>query len=243
MAIGSFLWRMKNYGLRASLLHLLNKFSISRNENSKLVLSDLEILGLKVGVKDFFINVQATQKDLESTLNEIKIKLQNDNVKNVFEEPSFTRVLVLGALIQSMSFSQIIETGTQNGVSSILLSTLNKKHKANLKIHSFDVVNQPRIKDNDINYYVLDEPYRKNFCRITIGINRRNTVFFHDSDHSKENMKFEFDWAWNHLNVSALVSDDIESNNAFSDFCKRNNLSPLFFKFDNGPIVGLVLRD
>lgn len=243
MEIGSFLWRTKNYGLRPSLLYLLSKFSIGHNENSKLVLSDLEILGLKVGVKDLFINVQAAQKDLESTLNEIKVNLQNDNVKNVFEEPSFTRVLVLGALIQSMSFSQIIETGTQNGVSSILLETLNKKYKANLKIHSFDVVKQPRIKDENINYYVLDEPYRKNFCRVTIEINRCNSIFFHDSDHSKENMKFEFDWAWNYLKVSALVSDDIESNNAFSDFCKKNNLSPYFFKFDNGPIVGLVLRD
>jgi hypothetical protein len=243
MEIGSFLWRIKNYGLRASLLYILNRISFDYKENSVIFLSDSAVLEEKVGVKDALISTDEMQKELELAFEGIKLRLQNHEIKNVFGEPSFTRVLVLGILIKSKKFSQVIETGTQNGVSAILLAGLNKKYNANLKIHSFDVVSQPRINDPDITFYVLDQPVRKNFCRLTNQINLPNSVFFHDSDHSKENMSFEFDWAWNNLNVSALVSDDIENNSAFTSFCNINSLSPLYFKFDTGPSVGLVLRD
>ncbi len=242
MKIGSFFWRVRNYGLKPSVLYLFGKNSLS-NANYSPVLNSFDQLEERMGIKDFKIDTSGMLRDLELSFKEIRLKLNNPNIKNVFEEPSFTRVLVLGFLIQSDKFSQIIESGTQNGVSTILISNLIKKFKANLEIHSIDVVNHPKISDSGIKYYVLNQPVRKNFRELTNKINLPGTIFFHDSDHTKENMKFEFDWAWNHLQVSALVSDDIESNSSFADFCRVNSLSPLIYKFDNGPCVGLVLRN
>jgi predicted O-methyltransferase YrrM len=48
-------------------------------------------------------------------------------------------------------------------------------------------------------------------------------LFFHDSDHSKSNMLFEFDTIWPHLKENGIiVSDDINLNDAFKEFCNKN---------------------
>jgi len=46
-------------------------------------------------------------------------------------------------------------------------------------------------------------------------------LFFHDSDHSYENMMFEFSCAWPYIREEGfLVSDDVNDNEAFTDFCR-----------------------
>jgi hypothetical protein len=67
-------------------------------------------------------------------------------------------------------------------------------------------------------------------------------MFFHDSDHSFENMRYEFECVWKFTNVQCLISDDVEFNSAFVVFCEKHHLTPLFFKLDFGPLVGFVLR-
>ena len=48
-------------------------------------------------------------------------------------------------------------------------------------------------------------------------------LFFHDSDHSKSNMLFEFDTIWPHLKENGIIiSDDINCNDAFKEFCNKN---------------------
>lgn len=243
MQIGSFSWRIKNYGLKAGLFYFLDKFNRTIRENPKQILNDMVFFEKKFSVNDSKIDIQEMYSEIKTSFEFIKSELRSEEIKNVFDNPSFTRVLVIGMLVKSRKFSQLIETGTQNGISAFLVSKLNKKYRANLKIHSFDVINQPKITDDSVQYYVLDRKVRKGFCQLTSTINLPGTIFFHDSDHSNENMSFEFDWAWNHLQVEALVSDDIESNNAFSDFCRVNSLTPYYFKLDSGPIVGMVLRN
>jgi hypothetical protein len=45
-------------------------------------------------------------------------------------------------------------------------------------------------------------------------------VFLHDSEHSYENMLFEYQSAWAHLKSGGiLLSHNIDTNNAFSEFC------------------------
>lgn len=47
-------------------------------------------------------------------------------------------------------------------------------------------------------------------------------IFFHDSDHSKNNMLYEFETAWPFINNNGfIISDDINLNNAFEEFCKK----------------------
>ncbi len=52
-------------------------------------------------------------------------------------------------------------------------------------------------------------------------------VFYHDSDHSYQNMKWEFEIAWPHITPGGLlVSDDVTSSRAFSEFCDNVKLEP-----------------
>jgi len=47
-------------------------------------------------------------------------------------------------------------------------------------------------------------------------------VFYHDSEHSYDNMLFEFRTVWPKITRSGLIiSDDIKWNNAFGDFLKE----------------------
>lgn len=47
-------------------------------------------------------------------------------------------------------------------------------------------------------------------------------MFIHDSQHSYENMMFEYITAWNHLKEGGiLLSDDTNLNRAFIDFSAK----------------------
>ncbi|MBI3760534.1 MAG: class I SAM-dependent methyltransferase [Chloroflexi bacterium] len=51
-------------------------------------------------------------------------------------------------------------------------------------------------------------------------------LFIHDSDHSYENMLWEFETVWPRLRSGGvLFSDDIISNSAFDDFCRGRGLN------------------
>jgi hypothetical protein len=62
-------------------------------------------------------------------------------------------------------------------------------------------------------------------------------IFIHDSEHSYENMMFEYITAWHYLKEGGiLLSDDTNLNKAFSDFSARvgSNLIRLL-----GPVSGI----
>jgi predicted O-methyltransferase YrrM len=53
----------------------------------------------------------------------------------------------------------------------------------------------------------------------------RVDIFLHDSDHSYENMMWEFEAAWPKVRDGGLlVSDDVLANTAFVDFCRNESL-------------------
>jgi hypothetical protein len=53
----------------------------------------------------------------------------------------------------------------------------------------------------------------------------RVDLFLHDSDHSYENMCWEFETAWPKVRPGGLlVSDDVLANTSFFDFCRREGL-------------------
>ncbi len=62
-------------------------------------------------------------------------------------------------------------------------------------------------------------------------------IFYHDSDHSYENMMFEFETAWpNILRGGFLLSDDVKRNDAFMDFANKNNIKDYNLSFGFGLI-------
>lgn len=53
----------------------------------------------------------------------------------------------------------------------------------------------------------------------------RVDIFFHDSDHSYENMTWEFETAWAKIKPQGLLlTDDALANSSFFDFCGKENL-------------------
>lgn len=51
---------------------------------------------------------------------------------------------------------------------------------------------------------------------------RQIDIFLHDSDHSYQNMKFEFEEAWPFIkDEGILLSDNIDGNKAFPEFSNK----------------------
>lgn len=55
-------------------------------------------------------------------------------------------------------------------------------------------------------------------------------IFIHDSEHSYQNMMFEFSWAANNVRPGGLIlSDDVSWNDAFEDFLSLHpEMHPVF---------------
>ncbi len=243
MTIGSFQWRFINYGLLPSIKFLFEKFNFKRQtvgQNEFTRIDELFPL-LDIDSSDFDMNF--VRKELEKRFAVLENELNSHHIKNVFEKPSFTRILILAILIKSKKYNLLIESGTQNGISASLIKSLMIKLNAPVDIVSFDVVDHPKVIESGVRYHVLSQPIRKSFKIESLKLDSSKAIFFHDSDHSKENMDFELDWAWNVLKVPCLLSDDIEGNFAFANFCKKNKLNPYYFKLDHGPLVGLAIRN
>lgn len=146
----------------------------------------------------------------------------------------------------------IIETGVSHGYSSWII--LNALHKNNFgKLFSIDLPNN----DTNINYnfketvktgwLVPDElKYRWDMKlgdaktilpQILKEINYVD-IFFHDSDHSYEHMKFEFDTVQPYFKKgSILLSDDVDKNISFQEHASKFNLKSIQFNKGGTSII------
>jgi len=76
------------------------------------------------------------------------------------------------------------------------------------------------------------------FPKLVRGL-RSVDFFFHDSEHTYECMMMEFRSVWDRLSPGAvLLSDNVNSNDAFTDFSKEKNRQPYFIT----PRLGLVTK-
>jgi hypothetical protein len=248
--IGSPLWRLLNYGFLAFARYLY--FSFLR-QDKKLSLT-MPTLGLEMFAETMACvpkadvpsqvalsrqNVDNQIKFLQERLNESKI-----SIKSVLEEDSsLSRLVLLDFLIRNFEIETFIETGTQHGLSASVVDAAIFESENVRKCLSIDVTDNGIISvAAGIEYVILERPARNNFKKICAKYNEAPVLFFHDSDHSYENMYSEFDFAWNDLKVSLLLSDDIDGNSAFHDFCKRYGLSGYRIMIDKGPALGIIIR-
>ncbi len=135
----------------------------------------------------------------------------------------------------------IVETGVFAGIStSYILAALEANRSGNL--YSIDLpgadptANLPKGKAPG---WMIPESLKKgwtllvgssgtlleNLLRELVDID----VFFHDSEHSYDNMIHEFSTSWPHLGVGKLlIADNILANDAFIDFSKGKNARKTF---------------
>ncbi|MEW6603515.1 MAG: class I SAM-dependent methyltransferase [Thermoproteota archaeon] len=151
----------------------------------------------------------------------------------------------------------VVETGVASGLSSAyILKALSMNSKGKLisidmpnyeeelvKVSS-DYLDTPQAiipKDKETGWVVPKN--LRNRWTLKIGLVRETLIpaleeageidiFLHDSEHSYENMMFEFENAWSHLkNGGVLLSHDITWNTSFMDFARKVNrrYTTLFF--------------
>ena len=131
-------------------------------------------------------------------------------------------------LIQDLKPEVIVETGVSDGMSSFfILSALNENRKG--KLYSIDLadVGMPKLYGKEPGW-IVDEELCKRWTLIfgktsyklpeLLEKLRHVDIFLHDSEHSYENMKFEFLLALKHMSDnSLLLSDDVRANSAFQE--------------------------
>ena len=146
----------------------------------------------------------------------------------------------------------IVETGVASGAStSFLLKALQQNNSGHL--HSIDLPASPendpdvRLPKNKKPGWLVDDELKN---RWTYHEGRSSDllkplldklgfidVFIHDSLHTYENMKFEYDTAWPYIRKGGfLASDDIKWNLAFSELINKNKPSKILDLYSFGII-------
>lgn len=140
--------------------------------------------------------------------------------------------LIEYAIVRALRCSVVVETGVANGQSSfILLQALAANDHGRLV--SIDV--RPDVgdllRDEDKSRWelrLLDERDRRDSFRRIISALPPIDLFIHDSDHSYYWNKFECDEAARNLAPGAIVAnDDATLHQAFLDFCREHDRSPI----------------
>jgi predicted O-methyltransferase YrrM len=138
------------------------------------------------------------------------------------------KVLIQFAVARALRPEVIVETGVGNGISSmywLLACHLNGKGR----VYSIDIDRGEYLPAGRQTGWIVPDYLRARWI-LRLGdakellpqlLAEMGTVdiFVHDSLHSYEHMKFEFDAAYPHVRPGGLVmSDDVDFNSAFSDF-------------------------
>jgi hypothetical protein len=114
----------------------------------------------------------------------------------------------------------VVETGVANGFSSRFILAALKRNGLG-KLYSVDIKKDvgelvpDAFKDR---WNLVIGPPRITLCNLLEKLEYVD-VFVHDSDHKEENMLYEFKLAYPKVSM-ALVSDDVQMNNAFFMFAK-----------------------
>jgi predicted O-methyltransferase YrrM len=139
---------------------------------------------------------------------------------------------VLYTIVRLLKPKIVIETGVAAGISSAyILKALDRNEQGHLISidigqKEFNGIVLPR--DKPVGWLVPNE--LREMWTLEMGSSKQLLqpllekeevdLFLHDSEHSYENMMFEFETVWKRLrNGGGIVSDNVEWNKAFDDFC------------------------
>jgi predicted O-methyltransferase YrrM len=171
--------------------------------------------------------------DLMRSSSGSKQDFMNLTMLSVLRAPTF---YVLCRIIKP---EVVVETGVADGFSSsFILEALRKNGEG--RLYSIDLPNQPGqiLEKNKVTGWIVPEILRSRW-ELILGSSREKlpallehlksiNIFYHDSEHSYENMAFEFNVSFPYIKKEGLIiSDDITDNNAFNDFCVKFKSKPL----------------
>ena len=240
---GSITWKLLNYGVLATFRYLsFEKFHLSTKAKQvqPKVISEIDLINafevdheITKLISDFYDEFIVT---CEKRFAGTKIK-----TGVISQTESKNRLYCIGLALHKFRPNLYVETGTQHGISAEFAVQFSKAIDLDLAAVSFDVnSNSLMFADYGFKQIMLKKPVRKNFLKYLNKFRDKynKIVFFHDSDHSYENMFSEFTAAWKILNPVAILSDDVNLNKSFSDFCRSKDLYFIEFSLGHGNSVG-----
>jgi predicted O-methyltransferase YrrM len=175
-----------------------------------------------------FLNEPASDAGLMNYWEECGPKLLEGSHPG--NDPYAKKVLIQYALVRALAPDVIVETGVANGISSTyLLRACQLNGKGHL--YSVDINNREFMAAGNQIGWIVPQDLRS---RWTLQLEDSHTalprifselgmvdVFIHDSSHTYEDMKFEFETSYPHIRPGGLLlSDDADFNAAFMECAK-----------------------
>jgi len=161
---------------------------------------------------------------------------------------------ILYMVVRAVKPLVVVETGVAAGVSSaFILKALEENDKGIL--YSIDLPNYEMVYCSKIrkeassilppnakpgfviphklkNRWVLKIGKSSDILPELLNHLGRINLFLHDSEHTYENMMFEYNISWPYLSKGGiLLSHDVEWNNAFNDFCLKVKRKPIYLYY------------
>ena len=195
--------------------------SIQKTRILRRYIVNVRKLPLKMSI--FISTLTETRSDVITKYsNEFDIKGKSYNLSEEYPRALYIMVRILNPKL-------VIETGVFDGHSSLsILLALEENNKGYL--HSIDLPS-PSLPPGKEPGWIIPEHLRKR-CDLRLGKSsdllpallkkvKQVDVFLHDSEHSYENMYWEYKTAWEYLRKGGLLlSHDISQNAAFREFAK-----------------------
>lgn len=251
LPIGSLLWRVNCYGVLAATKYLIfyRKQLRSVEFDKRKVLTLAEFCNHLKVPNSCLNNAETITKSTLSKFETLDTGISSVKFKHKNFALNVTRLEVISILIMAYKAQTYLETGTQFGTSSYAAKLALKSLGQHIKTSciSVDVTSSTSLlSDPDITYLIFATSVRKQLKRF-VSQNRNELngpiIFFHDSDHSYENMTYELHFALKDLEADIIVCDDVEGNRAFLDFVENFSLSNFIIDNPHGPRVGVIFRD
>jgi len=218
------------------------------NGDSENLPTDFYIIGRKLLIKysEIVYKKYSNSKLDEEVLKEI---INEDHGTNFIQKKLVKWDTTLYILIRLIKPKLIVETGVLWGYSSAhILKALEENNSGFLysidltdsRLLSRGLTSGPVVPDNLKGRWELI--IGKSIDKLPDLLKKLESIdiFIHDSEHSYENMMFEYETAYESLNEGGLlISHDIEANTSFIDFCSVNNLSCFIYEDDS---IGIVIK-
>jgi predicted O-methyltransferase YrrM len=183
---------------------------------------------------DYFENKGVPASIVKSLLKESKevVDYERSTLKNGrYWQISKDEVRSMYSVIRERKPNVVIETGMGSGVSTTSILSAMKKHG---RLISIDPGIPYGKGDREVGFLIPSnlksnlEHIKGTSTERLVGVLdslTRLDVFFHDSDHSYQNVMFELNSVWPKIRKNPLILiDNYDWSNAAKDFAKEKNL-------------------
>jgi hypothetical protein len=160
----------------------------------------------------------------------------------------------LYVIVRMLRPEVVVETGVAAGISSaFILQALqdnNRGRLCSIDFPNYALMDSSLIPEGKEPGFAIP-PRLKERWNLRLGKSKdllpsllaelgRADIFLHDSEHTYDNMMFEYTTAWDYLAIGGLLlSHDISWNNAFTDFARKVRRKPTEIYFTG---VGAIVK-